>query len=57
RTLPRKNNNLFSNTHQTEHVQSVFTQYVLSGDMRGALEEAEDQRSQDQTAFLHNAQD
>ncbi|CAI9573723.1 unnamed protein product, partial [Staurois parvus] len=37
------------NTHQTEHMQSVSTQYVLSGDKRGTLEEGEDPRSQDQT--------
>ncbi|CAI9610529.1 unnamed protein product [Staurois parvus] len=53
---PQKTN-LSSNTHQTEHVQSVFTQNVLSGDKRGTLEEGEDQLSQDQTAFLHNAED
>ncbi|CAI9546059.1 unnamed protein product, partial [Staurois parvus] len=55
-TLPR-NKNLSRITHQTEHVQSVFTRYVLSGDKRGTLEEGEDQRSQDQIAFLHNAGD
>ncbi|CAI9550526.1 unnamed protein product [Staurois parvus] len=55
-TLPRKKN-LSSNTHQTEHVQSDSTLYVLSNDKRGTLEEGEDQRSQDQTAFLYNAKD
>ncbi|CAI9550650.1 unnamed protein product [Staurois parvus] len=30
-----KKKNLSSNTHQTEHVQGVSTQYVLSGDKRG----------------------
>ncbi|CAI9592397.1 unnamed protein product, partial [Staurois parvus] len=35
-SLPRKKN-LSSNAHQTEHVQSVSTQYVLSGDKRGHL--------------------
>ncbi|CAI9591349.1 unnamed protein product [Staurois parvus] len=55
-TLPRKKI-LSSNTLQTEHVHSVSTQYVLSGDKRGALEDGEDQKSQDQRAFLHNAED
>ncbi|CAI9571567.1 unnamed protein product [Staurois parvus] len=50
-----RNKKLSSNTHQTEHVQSVSTLYVLLGDKRGALEEGEAQRSQDQTSFLHNA--
>ncbi|CAI9600792.1 unnamed protein product [Staurois parvus] len=31
---PRKKK-LSSNTHQTEHVQSDSTRYVLSGDKRG----------------------
>ncbi|CAI9576949.1 unnamed protein product, partial [Staurois parvus] len=53
----KKKKNLSSNTHQTEHVQSVSTLYVLLGDKRGTLDEGEDQRSQDQTAFLHNAED
>ncbi|CAI9575843.1 unnamed protein product, partial [Staurois parvus] len=39
---PKKN-------HQTEHVQSDFTRYVLLGDKRGSLEEGEDQRRQGQT--------
>ncbi|CAI9574411.1 unnamed protein product, partial [Staurois parvus] len=52
-----KKKTLSSNTHQTEHVQSVSIQYILSVDKRGVLEEGEDQRSQDQTAFLHNAED
>ncbi|CAI9604243.1 unnamed protein product [Staurois parvus] len=30
-SLKKKKKNLSSNTHQTEHVQSVSTQYVLSG--------------------------
>ncbi|CAI9562521.1 unnamed protein product, partial [Staurois parvus] len=34
-------NNISSNTHQTEHVQSDSTRYVLSGDKRGTLEEGE----------------
>ncbi|CAI9539246.1 unnamed protein product, partial [Staurois parvus] len=34
-TLPRKKKTLSSNTHQTEHVQSDATQYILSGDKRG----------------------
>ncbi|CAI9622079.1 unnamed protein product, partial [Staurois parvus] len=34
-----KKKNLSSTTHQTEHEQSDYTQYVLSGDKRGALEE------------------
>ncbi|CAI9611159.1 unnamed protein product, partial [Staurois parvus] len=38
-----------NNTHQTKHVQSVSTRYVLSGNKRGALEEGEDHRSQDHT--------
>ncbi|CAI9611448.1 unnamed protein product [Staurois parvus] len=54
---PKKKNNLSSNTHQTEHLQSVSTRYVLSGNKRGTLEEGEDQRRQDHTAFLHNAED
>ncbi|CAI9537882.1 unnamed protein product, partial [Staurois parvus] len=29
-TLPRKQKHLSSNTHQTEHVHSVSTRYVLS---------------------------
>ncbi|CAI9582029.1 unnamed protein product, partial [Staurois parvus] len=49
--------NFSSNTHQIEHVQSDSTRYVLSGDKRGTLNEGEDQRSQDQTALLHNAED
>ncbi|CAI9595139.1 unnamed protein product, partial [Staurois parvus] len=53
----KKPKNLSSNTHQTEHVQSDSTRYVLSGDKRVALEEGEDQRRQDQTTFLHNAED
>ncbi|CAI9540831.1 unnamed protein product, partial [Staurois parvus] len=36
------------NTHQTEHVQSVSTLYVISGDKMRVLEEGEYQRSQDQ---------
>ncbi|CAI9585436.1 unnamed protein product [Staurois parvus] len=32
---PKKTENLSSNTHQTEHVQSVSTRYVLSGDKGG----------------------
>ncbi|CAI9617392.1 unnamed protein product [Staurois parvus] len=31
--------NLSSNTHQTDHVQSDSTQYVLSGDKRRTLVE------------------
>ncbi|CAI9611447.1 unnamed protein product [Staurois parvus] len=54
---PKKKNNLSSNTHQTEHLQSVSTRYVLSGNKRGTLEEGEDQRRQDHTAFLHNVED
>ncbi|CAI9584660.1 unnamed protein product [Staurois parvus] len=30
-----KKKNLSTNIHQTEHVQSVSTQFVLSGDKRG----------------------
>ncbi|CAI9583719.1 unnamed protein product [Staurois parvus] len=41
----KKKKNLSSNTHQTKHVQSHSTRYVLSG-------EGEEQRSQDQTAFF-----
>ncbi|CAI9607404.1 unnamed protein product, partial [Staurois parvus] len=51
-TLPRKKKNLSSNTHQTEHVQSDSTRYVLSGDKRETLEQGEDQRSQDQTPTM-----
>ncbi|CAI9533243.1 unnamed protein product [Staurois parvus] len=54
---PKIKKKLSSNTHQTEHVQSVSTRYVLSGDKRGTQEEGEDQRSQAQTAFLHNSED
>ncbi|CAI9555130.1 unnamed protein product [Staurois parvus] len=36
---PKKKVNLSRNTHQTEHVQSVFTQYFLSGDKSSTLEE------------------
>ncbi|CAI9564016.1 unnamed protein product [Staurois parvus] len=35
----------------------VSPHHVLSGDKRGTLEEGEDQISQDQTAFFHNAED
>ncbi|CAI9600667.1 unnamed protein product, partial [Staurois parvus] len=38
-----------NNTHQTEHVQSDSTRYVLSGDKRGTLEEEEDQKNRHQT--------
>ncbi|CAI9547154.1 unnamed protein product, partial [Staurois parvus] len=48
----QKKKNLSRNTHQTEHVQSVSTRYVLSGDKRGTLEEGEYRRRQDQTAFF-----
>ncbi|CAI9583534.1 unnamed protein product, partial [Staurois parvus] len=54
-SLLRQKKKLSSNRHQTEHVQNVCTRYVLSGDKRVMLEEGEDQRRQDQTAFLHNA--
>ncbi|CAI9572999.1 unnamed protein product [Staurois parvus] len=41
---------------QIEHVQSDSTRYVLSVDKRGALEEEEDQRRQDKTAFFYTLQ-
>ncbi|CAI9563251.1 unnamed protein product [Staurois parvus] len=53
----KKKKNLPSNTHQTEHVQSVSTRYVLSGDKRETLKEGEDQRSQALTVLLHYAED
>ncbi|CAI9533010.1 unnamed protein product [Staurois parvus] len=56
-SLSQEKKYLSNHTHQTELVQSDSTRYVLSGDTRGTLEEGEDQRSQDQTAFLYNAED
>ncbi|CAI9535329.1 unnamed protein product, partial [Staurois parvus] len=55
-TLPRKKKSLTSKTHQTEHVQTFPQGSVLSGDRLGTVE-GEDQRTQDQTAFLHNVED
>ncbi|CAI9544667.1 unnamed protein product, partial [Staurois parvus] len=52
RSPKKKKKNLSSNIHQTEHVQSDSTRYVLSGDKRGTLEEGDDQRSQDQNRIF-----
>ncbi|CAI9564246.1 unnamed protein product, partial [Staurois parvus] len=55
-TLPRKNKTSLA-IYTKLSMCRVSPHKVLSGDKRETLEEGEDQRSQDKTAFLHNAED
>ncbi|CAI9534568.1 unnamed protein product [Staurois parvus] len=50
----KKKKNLSSNTHQTEHVHVTMDSVCL---IRWTFEQEEGQRKQDQSAFLHNAED
>ncbi|CAI9544815.1 unnamed protein product [Staurois parvus] len=43
--------------HTKLSMSRVTPRTVLSGDESGTMEEGEDQRSQDQTAYFHNAEE
>ncbi|CAI9614138.1 unnamed protein product, partial [Staurois parvus] len=53
-TLPKKKQKTSLTIHTKLSMCIVSTPYILSADKRETLAEGEDQRSQDQTAFVHN---